>query len=254
MKILITGASSGIGRAIAMLYARDRHDLILVGRDEERLNEAKKEAQSAGAASVTAVPLDLTVRENCLLLSERFSDADVLINNAGFGDFGAFCETSLDKELKMIDTNVKAMHILFKLFLLSMTKRNSGQILNVASIAGFMPGPLMATYYATKAYVVRLSEGVRKELKKAGSAVGVSILCPGPVRTGFEKTANIGFNFYGNDVDKVARYAYKKFGKRKFCIVPVLPVRMSRFFLKILPSPVIASLIYAVQSKRKGKR
>ncbi|MBQ9468313.1 MAG: SDR family oxidoreductase [Clostridia bacterium] len=250
MKALITGASSGIGRALAVLLAKDGYDLVLVGRNAGRLDAAREETLAAGAHGVTVVPLDLSVRENCIALHDAHPDVDLLVNNAGFGDIGFFDETPLEKELSMIDTNVAAMHVLFKLYLGTMVRRDRGQILNVASIAGFMPGPLMATYYATKSYVVRLSEGVRKELKEKGAHVKISILCPGPVDTGFKDTAGIRFNFHGVDVDAVARYAYKKVKKGKFYVVPTVPVRLSRFFLKILPSPLISSFIYTAQSGR----
>ena len=117
-----------------------------------------------------------------------------MVNNAGFGDCGNFTKTSLDKEISMINTNIVAYHILMKLYLIDMKAKGSGKILNVASIAGFMPGPLMSTYYATKAYIVRISESIREELKKEKSNVQISILCPGPVSTNFNKVANVKFH------------------------------------------------------------
>ena len=138
---------------------------------------------------------------------------------------------------------------LMKLYLPDMVKRDHGRILNVASIAGFMPGPLMATYYATKNYVVRLSEGVRKELRAKGSKVKISILCPGPVQTNFEKTANITFQFNGTDVNRVARYTLEHLDQ--FYIVPSLPIRVSRVLVKALPTPVVTSAIFFLQSRRK---
>ena len=174
---------------------------------------------------------------------------DLLVNNAGFGDFGAFCDTSLDKELGMIDTNIKALHILTKLYLKDMVKRDRGHILNVASIAGFLPGPLMATYYATKAYVVRLSEAVRQELRARGSHVKISILCPGPVDTGFAQTANIAFHFNGTDARKTAEYALAHLDR--FYIVPGLPFRAARVLVKAIPTAAAASAVYWLQSRRK---
>ena len=247
MKVLITGASSGIGRELARLLAAESDEMILVGRNEERLAALKEELSDR--LTVRTVAVDLSDPENCVRLHDDHPDVDFLINNAGFGDHGEWTETSLDKDRDMIATNVVALHILMKLYLRDMVKRNSGRILNVASIAGFMPGPLMATYYATKSYVVRLSEGVRKELKAKRSAVRIGILCPGPVRTGFAENANISFAFGGDDPKKIARYALSR--RDRFYIVPGFAVRLSRFFLKIAPAPLISSVIYKFQSTRK---
>ena len=255
MKVLITGASSGIGREMAKLLAKKCTHLVLVGRDVGRLENLKEELETMAGKrkqrplKVTAVSTDLTNEENCIRLHMAYPDIDFLINNAGFGDFGEFAGTSLEKEMRMIDTNVKAVHILMKLYLVDMVKKNRGCILNVASIAGFMPGPLMATYYATKSYVVRLSESVRKELQKRHSEVKISVLCPGPVETNFAKTANIAFHFNGKDARIIAKYALEHLNR--FYIVPGVPIRMSRALLKMLPTPVISEIMYYLQSRRK---
>jgi short-subunit dehydrogenase len=190
MKVLITGASSGIGRDMARTFSKKGYDLVLVARDENKLNNAKEELEKNNI-KVEVIVMDLANEENCIELHKKAKDIDILINNACFGDCGDFSKTDLKKEMNMIKTNITAYHILTKLYLIDMKKKNSGKILNVASIAGFMPGPLMATYYATKAYVVRLSEGIREELKKEKSNVKISILCPGPVDTNFNKVANV---------------------------------------------------------------
>ncbi len=174
MKALITGASSGIGRDMARELAQKGYDLVLVARDLEKLNEVKNELKT----NVEIVTMDISEVENCKKIYEKYKDIDILINNAGFGDYGYFTKTNLEKEISMINTNIVAYHTLTKLYLKDMKQKNSGKILNVASIAGFMPGPLMATYYATKNYVVRLSEAIREELKKEKSKVQISlILC-----------------------------------------------------------------------------
>ena len=162
MRALITGASSGIGRDIARELDKRGYDLILVARDKEKLEETKKTLKG----KVEIIAMDLESSQNCKELYEKVKDIDILINNAGFGVFGNFVDTDLDKEISLINTNITAVHILTKLYLQDMVKKNKGHILNVASIAGFMPGPLMEAYYASKAYVVRLSEGIRAELKK----------------------------------------------------------------------------------------
>jgi short-subunit dehydrogenase len=247
--VLITGASSGIGREMARIVSKEARKLILVGRNADRLDEIKKElTESKEGLEVVTEVTDLSVHENCEKLHEKFSDADLLINNAGFGDFGDFDKTSLEKDVRMIETNVAALHILTKLYLKDMIEKDSGHILNVASIAGFMPGPLMATYYATKSYVVRLSEGIRQELKRRGSKVKISILCPGPVATEFARNANISFLFMGADAHSVAEYAIKHLNR--FYIVPKLYVKVSRMILHILPTSLTARIVYFLQSKR----
>ncbi|MCR5585458.1 MAG: SDR family oxidoreductase [Lachnospiraceae bacterium] len=251
--VLITGASSGLGREMARIVSKDAHKLILVGRNTERLKELKSELVKAGGdLEVVTEAMDLGVHENCEKLHENYSDVDLLINNAGFGDFGDFDKTSLDKDVQMIETNVIALHMLTKLYLKDMIEKDSGHILNVASIAGFMPGPLMATYYATKAYVVRISEAIRQELKRKGSKVGISILCPGPVSTNFAKNANISFLFMGSDVHWVAEYALKHLNR--FYIVPKLYVKVSRIAIRFIPTALTARIIYFLQSKRKVEK
>ena len=250
MKAVITGASSGIGRELARLLAPRCTQLVLVGRNVQRLEALRAELSAAHPGlSVFAFQADVSRREDCLRLHEAHPEADLLINNAGFGDFGEFCGTSLEKELSMIDTNIKGLHTLMKLYLPDMVARDAGQILNVASIAGFMPGPLMATYYATKAYVVRLSEAVRKELRARGSKVRISILCPGPVETGFAETAGIA-GFKGMDARKAAAYTLDHMDR--FYIVPGFSVRASRLLVKVLPTAAVASVLYLVQGGRRG--
>ena len=179
MKALVTGASSGIGEEIAKELAKRGYDIILVARNEEKL----KNVASKIKTNTRIIIIDLSNKENCKKLYEetKNEDIDILINNAGFGVHGKFFDTDLDKEIQMIETNITAVHILMKLFLKDMIKKNSGYILNVASMAAFGPGPLMSAYYASKAYVYRLSQGVKTELKKNNSNVKISVLCPGPV-------------------------------------------------------------------------
>ncbi len=250
MKVLITGASSGIGREMARVLAPKSEKLVLVGRDVGRLQALEKELSPLCPGEVAGVACDISVTENCVDLHRRFPDVDLLINNAGFGDFGEFSGTSLEKDLSMIDTNIKGLHTLMKLYLRDMVRRDQGQILNVASIAGFAPGPLMATYYATKAYVVRLSEAVQRELRAKGSGVRISILCPGPVATNFERTANIAFQFNGTDARRVARYALDHLDR--FYIVPGAPFRLARHLGRLIPAGAAASAVYLLQSRRRS--
>ena len=209
MKVLVTGASSGIGRDMAEIFAQKGYNLVLVSRSEEKLQKVKENILKNNKVDIEIVSIDLSNEQNCKELHNRVKDVDILVNNAGFGDCGEFTKTDLEKELKMINTNIVAYHILTKLYLKDMKEKNSGKILNVASIAGFMPGPLMATYYSTKSYIVRLSESIREELKKDKSKVQISILCPGPVATNFNNVANVKFHMREASSDKVAKYAVK---------------------------------------------
>ena len=251
MKVLITGASSGIGKDIAKIFANKKYELVLVARDEDKLNNVKKELEKE--TKVEIIVKDLSIEENCIEVHKRVQDVDILINNAGFGDCGDFTKTSLEKDIKMIKTNVIAYHILTKLYLTDMKAKNKGIILNVASIAGFMPGPLMATYYATKSYVVRLSESIREELNKEKSKVQISILCPGPVATNFNNVANVKFHLREADSMQVAKYAVKKLEKGKFYIVPGIDIKLGKFAAKVVPSNIVSKVTYMVQKRKIGK-
>ena len=250
MKALVTGASSGIGRDIARELAKRNIDLIIVSRDEEKLNEVKN---SISNVEIEVIAKDLSNTENCKELYEQVKDEqiDILINNAGFGVFGEFTESSLEKEVNMINTNVVAMHVLTKLFLKDMKQKEKGYILNVASIAGFMPGPLMASYYASKAYVVRLTQALREELNKEKSNVKLSVLCPGPVNTNFNNVANVKFSAKPLSSEYVAKYAVNKMLKGKFYIVPGTSIKAVRFFAKIIPDSLMAKMAYKVQKSKK---
>ena len=251
MKVLLTGASSGIGRDMAKILNDKKYDLILVARDEEKLNSVKNELEKEEKENkIETISMDLSIEENCKKLCEQVKDIDILINNAGFGDCGDFTKTNLEKDIKMIKTNVVAYHILTKEYLKQMKEKNKGKILNVASIAGFMPGPLMATYYATKAYVVRLSEAIREELKKEKSNVKISILCPGPVNTNFNKVANVKFKIREANSFDVAKYAIEKMEKGKFYIIPGLDVKLAKIGAKIFPTKLVAKVTYMVQKRK----
>ena len=250
MKVLITGASSGIGKDMARVMAKKADELVLVARNVEKLEEIKKELEKD--AKIEILSKDLSIEENCKEIHNQVQNVDILINNAGFGDCGNFTKTSLEKDINMIKTNIIAYHILTKLYLTDMKEKNSGKILNVASIAGFMPGPLMATYYATKNYVVKLSEGIREELKKEHSKVQISILCPGPVETNFNKVANVDFHLREANSMDVAQYAIQKLEKGKFYIVPGFDVKIAKLGAKILPANIISKFAYMAQKRKLG--
>ena len=254
MLALVTGASSGIGRDIARELAKRKYDVIIVARNEKALQELKEELEKEYKVKAYVKIVDLSNKENCIKLYEEvkaeFENIDVLINNAGLGTCGRFTDTSLEKEQQIIDTNITALHILMKLFLKDMCKNNKGYIMNVASIAGFMPGPLMATYYASKAYVVRLTQAVQKELKFQKSNVKVSVLCPGPVKTNFQKVADVKFNSPEAESSVVARKAVEKMFKGRKVIFSSWYIGIVRFFAKILPDSFMAFCCYFVQKRK----
>ena len=254
MLALVTGASSGIGRDIARELAKRKYDVIIVARNEKALQELKEELEKQYEVKAYVKIVDLSNKENCIKLyeevKEEFENIDVLINNAGLGTCGRFTDTSLEKEQQIIDTNITALHILMKLFLKDMCKNNKGYIMNVASIAGFMPGPLMATYYASKAYVVRLTQAVQKELKFQKSNVKVSVLCPGPVKTNFQKVADVKFNSPEAESSVVARKAVEKMFKGRKVIFSSWYIGIVRFFSKILPDSFMAFCCYFVQKRK----
>ena len=249
MKALITGASSGIGADIAKELSNMGYDIILVARRKTRLMKVKSELKT----NVEIINMDISSTFNCMELYNQVKDQDIeiLVNCAGFGVFGDFTTTSLDKELDMIDTNIKGLHILTKLFLQEFTKRNRGYILNVASSAAFQPGPLMASYYATKAYVLRLSESIYGELKEIKSNVGISVLCPGPVDTEFNKVAKVNFSIKALKSEDVAKYAVKKMFAKKLIIVPGTLMKLNYYFNRFIPKKLLLKICYNIQLKKE---
>lgn len=249
MRALVTGASSGIGYELAKQLSSIGYDLVIVSRDKKNLNKLKDLLKT----EVEVIDMDLSNIDNCKKLHEILKDKkiDLLINNAGFGIFGDFGTLDLDRELNMVDLNVKALHTLTKLFLKDMIKNNRGKILNVASIAGFMPaGPLMSTYYATKAYVLSLTRGIDKELRKQGSKVIVSALCPGPVDTKFNDVAKVKFNMKPLTAEYVAKYTIKKLSKGKKVIIPGKISKLIYLASKIIPDRILLESAYRAQTKK----
>ena len=248
MKALITGASSGIGRDMARYMSSLGYDLILVARNTSKMLEIKKELNT----NVKIISKDLSNKENCIELynETREENIDVLINNAGFGVFGRFVETDLEKEIDLINTNITAVHILTKLYLKDMVKRNSGNILNVASIAGRMPGPLMAAYYASKNYVVRLTTSIAEELKQDKSNVKISVLCPGPVNTNFDNVAGVTFSLKGVPSEYVAKYGVDKMLKGKLMIFPTVTIKLLNFFTRFGSEKILMNIAYKSQRRK----
>lgn len=250
MKALITGASSGIGKNMAYVLANKGIDLILVARNKEEMLKIKDNVK----VNVLVIELNLLKEKNVFKLYEICKDEniDILINNAGFGLFGIFTEANLTRELEMIDLNIKAYHILTKLFLKDFVEKDKGYILNVASSAGFMAGPRLSTYYATKNYVLKLTMAINEELRQSGSNVVVSALCPGPVNTNFNKVAMGEFSIKEASPKYVAEYAIDKMFKKKMIIVPTLRIKLGIFLLRLIPYRLQLIYCYHIQGKKLG--
>lgn len=249
MKALVTGASSGIGRDIARYLKEKGYELILVSKTESKLKNISKELDSK------YIVCDLRNKEEVYSLYEKVKNEniDVLVNNAGFGLFGVFDETPLDRELEMIEVNAVAPHILTKLFLKDFIKKDSGYILNVASSAGFLSGPKLSTYYATKNYILKLTLAISEELKRKKSHVHISALCPGPVDTNFNKIAGGEFHTKSLSSEFVAKYAIDKMLKNKLIIIPGFSMKVAMFFQKFLPTKLALRITYNIQDKKTVK-
>lgn len=250
MKALITGASSGIGCDMAKYLATKNCELILVARSKEKLEELQKELSSLVKTKIIVMDLSNEQKLKELYVICKNENIDILINNAGFGLAGEFIDTDLSKEMEMVDLNIKALHILTKLFLKDMVKRNKGYILNVASSAAFQPGPLMATYYATKAYVLHLTEALNEEMRAKKINVYLSTLCPGPVDTNFNKIANVHFSVKPLSSSCVAKYAIDKMFKKKMVIIPGFKMKLAKFFGRFLPTRTLMKITYQIQKKK----
>ncbi len=248
MKALITGASSGIGADIAKCLVSEGYEVILVARRKTRLEKLAKELGDKAKVIVMDISSTYNVME--LYNQVKRENIDVLVNNAGFGLFGKFSESSIDKELDMIDLNIKAVHTLTKLFLKDFIKKDQGYILNVSSSAGFMPGPLMSTYYASKNYVTSLSGAIYEELRRDGSNVSISVLCPGPVDTEFNKVAKVSFAFKSMNSMDVAKYAVKCMFKKKLYIIPSFKMKFFVFLSKICPRKLLIKITYNIQRSK----
>jgi short-subunit dehydrogenase len=221
---VITGASSGIGKELAFIHAAKNKDLVLVARSVEQLERLKMELTQQFGVQVLVFPKDLTqpnaAREIADFLAENNITVEYLINNAGVGGYGKFCDRDIQKEREMIQLNVLALTELTHLILPQMIQNKKGKILNTASTAGFLPGPLQAVYFATKAYVVSFSQGIAQELKPYG--ITVTALCPGPVATNFEKEAGMqGSALFKNaaSAEITAQKGYRAMEKGKLVVI-----------------------------------
>ena len=250
MKAMITGASSGIGRDIALNLAKLDYDLILVGRNREALEEVKTTIDGKVKVKIVVVDLSNLQKVKELYVLTKNDDIDILVNNAGFGVFGEFYDIDLNTELNMLDVNIRAVDMLCKFYLKDMIKKDKGIILNVSSSAAFMAGPLLSSYYASKSYVYRLSLAINEELRRRKSKVQVSVLCPGPVDTNFNNRAGVKFAVKALSSKYVARYAVEKMFNGKTIIIPGFKMKFVKFIVRFLPDKFVTRINYNIQKKK----
>ena len=249
---LVTGASSGIGESFARLLAQRGHDLVLVARDEGRLDAVAKEVADLHGAAAHVMRADLTVPEQLGFVEERCRDSDapveLLVNNAGFGSFGAFHTLDLDTEIREIQLNVVALVRLTHAAVSQMVPRGRGGIINVSSLAGYQPGPMNATYGATKAFVTSFTEAVHEELKDTG--VAITALCPGFTRTGFQETASVPASsvpgFMWQDADEVARAGLDAVARNRAVATPGPLNTTLGLFTQMTPNAITRRMAAAV--------
>jgi short-subunit dehydrogenase len=246
--VLITGASSGIGAALARVFAAHGHELVLVARRQDRLNALADEIAAAGRSRPAVLAADLERRDAASAiaaeLSSRGLEPSVVVNNAGFGLSGAAAAVSRDEQLAMIDVNVRALTELSLMFVDSLA-RHRGGILNVASVAAFLPGPGMAVYYASKAYVLSFSEALHRELSNRG--VRVTVLCPGPVPTEFQARSGMQLNAAARalelSAERVAQIGYDAFMRGKRVVVPGINNRIAVSLMRLVPNGLLLRLV-----------
>src|SRR5918993_1522367 len=258
MTALVTGASGGIGEELAWLFAADGHDLVLVARSRDKLARLSEELEGKHGVAARVLAADLARPEAPREIFEELSAAgvtvDALVNNAGFGSYGPFAETDLKSELDLLQVNVVALTHLSKLFLPGMIARRRGYLMNVASTAAFQPGPLMAVYYASKAYVLSLSEALANECE--GTGVRVSALCPGPTETGFVAAAGMGdsklFDRAVMDARTVAVAGYRGLLAGKTVVIPGFRNNLVARSIGFFPRSLVTRVVRGIQEKRNN--
>ncbi len=257
--VLITGASSGIGYEFAKIYAKKGYNLVITARRKNNLDRIKQELESFDTSiCVDIIVLDLSkqnsAKELYEVVKQRGILIDTLINNAGFGVYGNFIETDIEKEIDMIELNIKSLVVLTKLFLKDMVSRNNGTIINVASTAAFQPGPLMSVYYASKSFVLSFTEAIRNEVRDTN--VNISVLCPGPTDTEFEKSASLEESSLFTKLkvmkpEKVAIIGYKGINRNKSVIIPGILNNILITFNKIIPRALVINIVRKLQESKK---
>lgn len=248
MKCLITGASSGIGKSMAIYMSERGYEVIMVSSNKEKLEDASKNVKSS-SIFVCDLRNEKDVDKLCdYILKVK---PEIVINNAGFGAFGFYDEIDINRELEMINVNVISLHKITRTCLKYMDG-DDNYILNVSSSAGFMPaGPLLNTYYATKNYVRSYTLGIYKELKEKESKVNISVLCPGPVNTNFNNVAGGHFSVKSLSSEYVGKYAVDKMFKKKLIIVPGFSMKLGLFFSRFVPIKLMLNIAFKIQHKKR---
>ena len=259
MYALVTGASAGIGMEIAKYLGSLGYDLILTARSEDRLGKVRKMIlKRYPDRNILVMPADLSRREECFRLHEEAcaragaENIDFVVNNAGRGVYGFFLETDLEEELNLIDLNVTSVHILTKLFLRDMVQNGHGVLLNVGSCAGFMSGPTFSSYYASKNYVVRLTEAIHEELRVAGSPVKVSCLCPGPTDTAFNKNSGVRVSGKQIPAAQAAREGVDGALRGKMIVIPGKKMPVVVAASRLMGEHLSTVVNYRLQVKKMG--
>ncbi len=260
MYALVTGASAGIGKEIAKYLAIKGYDLILTARSEDKLQELRSDIlRKYPEKKVLVIPADLSVRKECLRLYRECrkmagrKNIDFVVNNAGMGVYGYFLETDLKKELQLIDLNITSVHLLSKFFLRDMVRNGHGILLNVGSCAGFMAGPTFSSYYASKNYVVRLTEAIHEELRRMHSPVKVSCLCPGPTATSFNTNSGVKVSGKQVPVEQVARAGVDGALRGKMIVIPGRKMNAVVTLSRLLGEHLSTRINYDLQIKKMGK-
>ncbi len=256
---LVTGASAGIGAEIAGYLASKGYDLILTARSRDRLQKVKRKIiKMFPEREILVIPADLTSKEECFRLHREACEKagreniDFVVNNAGMGVYGRFLETDLNRELDLIDLNVRSVHILSKLFLRDLVKKGDGVLLNVGSCAGFTSGPTFSSYYASKNYVVRLTEAIHEELRRAKSPVRVCCLCPGPVDTAFNDNAGVKVSGKQISARQAAVEGVDGALKGKMLVIPGKKMKLVTIGSHLLGEHLSTKLNYLIQVKKEG--
>ena len=249
---LISGASKGIGKDMAYLLAKEGYKVLLVARSEDLLDAICKDIHAKYGVEAKYLALDITksykdIYDYCMA---NKMIVDILINNAGFGKYGKALSYDEEIDSKMIDLNIKALTGLCKLFGKMMAENKGGHILNVASVAAFMPGPYMATYYATKNYIVSLSLAIYEELKRDKSNVKISIFCPGPVNTNFNNVADVKFNISSLNSEYASKVAIDGMFMNKLLIIPN-NMKFNHLLTKIVPTKSILFAKSLIQERKE---
>ncbi len=254
--VLITGASSGIGLELAKVFAREKYNLVLVARNQDTLQEIADDLMRHYSVDAIVIPADLAKpeapEEIFTTLQKKDIRIDILVNNAGFTNYGSFPTLDTTQEINLVKVNIEAVLHLTRLALPDMLERKSGKILNVASTASFLPGPLMANYYASKAYVRSLSEATHQELK--GFGITVSCLCPGPTATNFGKVEDaqnsLLFRMSTMKATKVAEAGFRGLMKGKRVILPGFSNKLIPFYTRLIPTSMALKVVAWLQGKK----